>query len=129
VKLQVVRNGSDKAINVTLGTFPEEGVTEASNAGEPSEQLGMSLRNLTPDVAAQLELPRGTHGVVVTDVDGGAAEQAGLRQGDVIVSVGGEAVNSVDAFRKEIDGAKKEGVARLRVRRGSSYFLAFLKLK
>ena len=129
VKLQVVRNGSDKSINVTLGTFPEEAVAEQASEGEPSGQLGMSLRNLTPEVAQQLELPRGTRGVVVTEVDGGAAEQAGLRQGDVIVSVGGEAVSSVEVFKKEIDSAKKEGVARLRVRRGSSYFLAFLKLK
>jgi serine protease Do len=130
VKLQVVRNGSDKAINVTLGTFPEEGpAAEPASEGESSDQLGMTLRNLTSEMAQQLELPRGTHGIVVTDVDGGAAEQAGLRQGDVIVSVGGEAVTSVEAFRKEVEAAKKEGVARLRVRRGSSYFLAFLKLK
>jgi len=130
VKLQVVRNGSDRAINVTLGTFPEEGVpAEQQSEGESSDQLGMTLRNLTPDIAQQLELPRGTRGVVVADVDGGAAEQAGLRQGDVIVSVAGESVGSVEAFRKEIDAAKKEGVARLRVRRGNAYSLVFLKLK
>jgi S1-C subfamily serine protease len=67
--------------------------------------------------------------VVVTDVEGGAAEQAGLRQGDVIVSVNGTNVTDVDAFKKETSAAKQDGVARLRVRRGSGFFLAFLRLK
>jgi serine protease Do len=89
----------------------------------------MTLRNLTPDLSEQLEVPRGTRGVVVTDVEGGAAEQAGLRQGDVILSVSGTNVESVDAFRREIEQAKKDGIARLRVRRGAALFMAFIRLK
>ena len=129
VRLQLVRNGSEKDLSVTLGTFPEEGATQASAPGEDSDQLGMTIRNLTPDMAEHLELPRGARGVVVADVEGGAAEQAGLRQGDVIVSVNGTSISDVDGFRRETEAAKKDGVARLRVRRGSGYFLAFLRLK
>jgi serine protease Do len=129
VKLLVVRNGSEKTMAVTLGTFPEETQVQDAPEGEASDQLGMTLRNLTPEVAERLELPRGTRGVVVTDVEGGAAEQAGLRQGDVIVSVNGTNVTDVDAFKKETSAAKQDGVARLRVRRGSGFFLAFLRLK
>ena len=129
VRLQLIRNGSEKDLSVTLGTFPEESATQEAEQGGGSDQLGMTIRNLTPDVAEQLELPRSTRGVVVMDVEGGAAEQAGLRQRDVIVSVNGTNVADVDAFRRETEGAKKDGVARLRVRRGGSYFLAFLRLK
>ena len=89
----------------------------------------MTIRNLTPDIAEHLELPRGTRGVVVTDVEGGAAEQAGLRQGDVILSVNGAEVGSVEAFRRAVEEAKGGGVARLRVRRGNSFLFAFLRLK
>ncbi len=129
VRLQVGRNGSEKTVSVTLGTFPDEVATEDNGPSEASDQLGMTLRNLTPEVAERLDLPRGTRGVVVTDVLGGAAEQAGLRQGDVIVSVNGTNVADVEAFRREGSEAKKEGVARLRVRRGGGYFLAYLRLK
>ena len=130
VRLDVIRNGSEKSIPITLGTFPEEVVREdASAQGEGSDQLGMTLRNLTPEIGEQLEVPRGTRGVVVTDVEGGAAEQAGLRQGDVILSVSGNNVESVDAFRREIEQAKKDGIARLRVRRGPALFMAFIRLK
>jgi len=129
VRLDVIRNGSDKSISVKLDAFPEETIKEEAAQAEGSDQLGMTLRNLTPDMAEHLEVPRGTRGVVVTDVEGGAAEQAGLRQGDVILSVNGSNVETVEAFRREIDGAKKDGVARLRVRRGTGLTLAFIRLK
>ena len=90
----------------------------------------MTLRNLTPDLAERLELPRGTKGVFVMDVEAGeAAEDAGLQQGDVIVSVNGAPVESVDAFEAEIGKAKPDGLARLRVRRAAGYLFLVLKLK
>ena len=59
----------------------------------------MSLRDLTPALAERLELPRATKGALVWEVEPGeAAENAGLSRGDVIVSVNGKAVSSVDEF-------------------------------
>ena len=67
-------------------TRPPTRTSESARHG----QLGMTLRNLTPDTAERLELPRATKGVVVTAVEAGeAAEEAGLRALDVIVSVNG----------------------------------------
>jgi serine protease Do len=130
VKLDIMRNGAEKTLSVPLGTFPEEVQSDDEQGhADASDQYGLTLRNLTPDLADQLELPRGTKGVVVVDVDGGAGEQAGLRQRDVIVSVNGANVSDVGAFRREIEQAKRDGVARLRVRRGAGYVLAFLRLK
>ena len=89
----------------------------------------MSLQNLTPDLAAQLQLPRGFEGVVVTQVEGGSnAEDAGLQRGDVIVSVNGNTVDSVDDVEKELARAKVDGVARLRFRRGNQYTFTTLRL-
>ncbi len=63
-----------------------------------------------------MELPRGTRGVLVMDVEAGeAAEDAGLTRGDVIVSVNGQAVDSVDAFDRAIEAARPAARARLRV--------------
>jgi len=129
VNLRVLRGGTEQTIAVTLGTFPEETAdadTESANRG----QLGMTLRNLNQDMAERLELPRGSKGVVVTAVEAGeAAEEAGLSRGDVIVSVNGAAVGSVTEFEHEIDRARPDGVARLRVRRQNGYSFLVLKLK
>jgi serine protease Do len=129
VNLRVLRGSAEQTIAVTLGTFPEETADADSDAGNRG-QLGMTLRNLTPDMAERLELPRASKGVVVTAVEAGeAAEEAGLSRGDVIVSVNGAAVGSVADFEKEIDRARPDGVARLRVRRQGGYSFLVLKLK
>jgi serine protease Do len=115
VKLEVLRGKEKKAVSVTLGTFPDEASDEAGDeSGRPS--LGMTLRDLTPAMAERMELPRGTRGALVTDVEAGeAAEDAGLGRGDVIVSVNGQAVDGVDAFEKAIDAARPATRVRLRV--------------
>ena len=90
----------------------------------------MTLRNLSPEAAERLELPRGTRGIVVTDVEGGsAAEDAGLQARDIIVSVNGVTVGDVTEFQREIAKARPDGVARLRIRRGTTHTFVVLKLQ
>ena len=130
VRLQVFRDRSEKSISVTLGMFPDQD-TETEASAEGRAQLGMTLQNLTPELSARLELPRGTRGVVVTNVEaGGAAENATppLQRGDVIVSVNGSAVASVDEFEAEIERAGKGGLARLRLRRGDNHTISVLRI-
>ena len=128
VRLQILRGESQKTVSLTLGTFPDE-VDRDESSPARGEKLGMTLRDLTPSAAEQLQLPRGTRGVVVMGVEGGeAAEDAGLQRGDVIVSVNGQDVEDMASFDREIAKAKPDGLARLRVRRGSSHQFLILKL-
>ena len=128
VKLDLLRDGQPKTISVTLGTFPDD-PTESRGEEEESNKLGMTLRDLTPEMAERLDLPRGSRGVVVMDAEAGeAAEQAGLQRGDIIVSVNGAPVEGVASFNKLIDAAKADGVARLRVRNSGGYRFVVLKL-
>lgn len=62
--------------------------------------LGISMTTVDSSVAAQLALPSGTTGALVEDVvTGSPAGKAGLRKGDVIISLGGDPITSVeDAF-------------------------------
>jgi serine protease Do len=128
VKLDLLREGQLKSFSVTLGTFPDD-PTEAQGEEEETARLGMTLRDLTSEMAERLDLPRGTKGAIVMDVEAGeAAEQAGLTRGDVIVGVNGAPVESVAQFQRLIDAAKADGVARLRVRNSGGYRFVVLKL-
>jgi serine protease Do len=131
VRLRVLRDGSERDISVTLGTFPEDtSDDDEDDEEEGGTQLGMTLRELTPDVARRLDLPASAKGVVVMDVQGGSvAEDAGLQRGDVIVSVNGETVGDPEDFKGAIDKARPDGVARLRVRRGGSHTFLVLRLR
>ena len=72
--------------------------TRAANGNEPAEQggdsFGLTLGNLTPQIARRLQLPSGSRGAVITDVDPNGPSAGVLRPGDVILSVNGGRVSS-----------------------------------
>jgi serine protease Do len=131
VKLELLRGKERKTVSVTLGTFQDE-TEESSTETGGRASLGMTLRDLTPPVAERLELPRGTKGALVVDVEAGeAAEDANLTRGDVIVSVNGVAIDGVDAFDRAIAAARPDARARLRVYNAQvgGYRVVVLRLK
>jgi S1-C subfamily serine protease len=83
------------------------------------------VQTITPDLREQLGMSDATRGVVVTDVESGsAAETLGVQPRDVIISVGGRAVNSAEEYREAIQKQSLEKGIRLQVARdGLSRFL------
>lgn len=109
--LSVWRNGKAKSIDVTIGGT-DEGVQKAS-AGDNESQgpsIGVGLANLTPDLREQLHLGKGVTGAVVTAVnpDKPAAE-AGIHEGDVIISVNNRPVENAGEAKKAVLQAGKSG--------------------
>jgi serine protease Do len=73
---------------------------------------------MTADMARELGAS-GTEGVVVTNVlDGGPADRAGMRRGDVILEVNRQPVKTPDDVKNAINKMKQGEMALLRVRRG-----------
>ena len=65
-------------------------------------QLGVTVQNVTSDMAANLGLKQ-TGGAIISGVgDGSAAERAGLRRGDVIVSFNGQPVHDTNSLRNRV---------------------------
>jgi serine protease Do len=76
-----------------LGTGDRE---ESAQSGSTDVKFGISIQNITPEVASRLGISE-SKGVLVTSVDSDSfAEDIGLERGDVIVQVNHEAVNKVD---------------------------------
>jgi serine protease Do len=102
VKLQVWRDKSAREFEVKLGAMEDKAEVAANGDPAGSGRLGMMVRPLTPDERQQSDL---SDGLVVEDVDGAAAE-AGIRPGDVVISANGKAVKSVQQLRSVVAGAK-----------------------
>jgi Do/DeqQ family serine protease len=67
-------------------------------------QLGVVVQEVTADIAASIGLKE-ARGVIVSRVqEGSAASRAGLKQGDVITSVNGSAVNDPNTLRNTVAG-------------------------
>jgi serine protease Do len=61
-------------------------------------QIGVYPRTITSDLYEGLKLPR-DHGVLLEDItSGSSAEKAGLRIGEIVISVGGKSVDDVKQF-------------------------------
>ena len=102
-KLEIWRKGRKQEIEVKVG-----GATEGLGAsGESPEtvqgKLGLSLRSLTPEERRQMDVKGGLR---VEDVSGAAA-RAGIRLGDIVLSVNNEAVGSVEQLRSLVAKASK----------------------
>lgn len=105
VPVKVVRERKTVPLNVTVAelNLEEERRGAAGTAPGPREEtpqdtgLGMDIQELTPRMQRQLQLPGNQGGAVVTDIEPfSPAANAGLRPGDVIRSVQGQPVSSVE---------------------------------
>ena len=118
VTLTFLRNGATQTAQATVTLKPGGGNGQAVAQGGSGNtgSIAVSLAALTPDLRQQLGLDDDAKGVVVRDVQGGsAADQAGLKAGDLIVGVGNTLVNSPHQAADAIHAALKNGEVALRV--------------
>ena len=111
VKMKIFRDGKSQDMNVTLGELPEK--AEAAEPGQSAEGAleGVDVQNLSPDVAEQLNLPTGTKGVVVTQVDpSSAAASSGLERGMVIQEVNHKPVSNISQYKQALAGQNNQSV-------------------
>jgi serine protease Do len=92
VPLKVIRAGKEQTLNVKVEELDLDIETnrQSSNDATPDDTgagFGITLNNITPDMARKLEIPSGTKGVVVTEVDPDSPAARSLRPNDVILQV------------------------------------------
>lgn len=90
VKLGLMRDGKPTTASVTLEAMGSHDKDEqqASESGQGKMRWGLGLSDLTPDLRDQLQAPSDIHGAVIERVQpGSAADDAGLRRGDIVMQV------------------------------------------
>jgi serine protease Do len=109
-----MRDGKPMTLTATIGAASSATVAMNGAAGQDGSHLGMRLRPLTPDERSQV----GVSGGLVVEESSGRAADAGIQQGDVVLSVNGTPVDSVSQLRDLVQ--KHVDQVALLIQRGDS---------
>jgi len=126
VELNILRNGKMITCKVKAGEMEEKDVAMQD---APRESLGLTVQDITPDIAQELGLGKAA-GVVVAGVEPGSpASDAGIQPGDVIRGVNQKPVKDADDFAAKIGSARKQENILLLIKRGKNNLFAALEQK
>jgi len=91
VNVKLTRDGHEKVIPVELAELPGEKTELAQNKPEtdaPDVLDGVGVSDIDDAVRKELDIPEGTKGVVITNVEADSpSAAAGLKRGDVILEI------------------------------------------
>ncbi len=126
VEVEVIRKGEKKSFEVKISKLEEEQVEE-----EPAEaraDLGMTVDEITPELARQFGLSE-ERGLVVVQVENNSpAEEAGIRRGDIIVEIDKEPMKDMDKYREKIRRYKKGDTILFLIKRREATLYLTLKV-
>jgi serine protease Do len=125
VQVKVIRDRKPEILSATIERLKD---TEEGGGQIDSTRLGMTVTELTKDLAANYRLKE-TTGVMVTDVKpDGLAGAVGIQRGDLIREINGRQVATVAEYEKEVAAVKKGETVRILLRRGGSNRFVAIKL-
>jgi serine protease Do len=102
-KLEVWRDGKPREIAVRVGEAPSQQMASADAQSDLSQaRIGVAVRSLTEAERKQAEVAGG----LVVEQATGAAARAGIRAGDIILSVNGTPVRSVEDLKNAAESRK-----------------------
>jgi len=126
IPIDVLRQGKPTTLTATVAKRPNQ-EEMAKQFGQPqvpenpfatpqkqgdgsSDSLGLKVLEMTPALAQRLQVPQGTKGVVIAEVDSASdAANQGLQQGDVVISANFAPLSGLAQFEAAIKAAKAAG--------------------
>ncbi|QEG24683.1 DegQ family serine endoprotease [Mariniblastus fucicola] len=128
VDLEIVRNGKVLNLQVQLGVRDQAQLASWQSSGADSgSKVGLSVEVPTPELRDRLDITV-SGGVVVTRVDSDSmSARAGIQQGDLILSINGNAIESMSDFSTAINESDVSEGIRLRIHRNGATQFVFMK--
>lgn len=126
--VEILRKGAVKTLNIGIGEMPSDS-SDTTPAGKPApkaepNKIGLTLKELT---AQQKKKLNGKNGLLVAESTGAAA-QAGIRRGDVILGLNNSETQSVEQFNKQINAIAAGKTVAVLVQRGDNTLYVPIKV-
>jgi Do/DeqQ family serine protease len=114
------RSGGSQGIGFAIPANMVRVVVASAKGGGSTVKrpwLGARLQAVTPEIAESMGLKRPTGALIASVAEGSAAARGGLRTGDLIISIDGQAVDDSNAFdyrfaTKALGGSARLGIVR-----------------
>ena len=140
VPVKVLREKKERTLSVTVEqldldaenqtTQTKRGSNNQNNdTGEhESSGFGVTLNNLSPQVARRLQLPANRQGALISDVDpDGPAAGSGVRAGDVILQINRKPVSNAADASRELHAVPSGRLAQILLWRGDAEVFVTVK--
>lgn len=130
--IKILRGGEEHTVNVVIAELPRE-IAEAVPNQLPDDSkgkvfTGLTLMELTKEIARQLGLNKNEKGVVIVGVEPGSpADEVGIKKGDVIQEVDKKKVEGLNDFNRVVSDIKKNETVLLFINRGGKKFYVTIK--
>ncbi len=115
---KVFSNGHFRDVSVKLELPPENPPRDATTIGGRNPLTGAEVENLSPATASDLQMDLMAKGVVVVSPGQSVAANQGFQAGDIVKSVNGADIRSVNQLRQALDAGAQQGGWALEVDRG-----------
>lgn len=132
VSMKILRAGKEYSVRVVIAELPRE-VAEVEPDQLPDEPeeievlTGLTVMDLTKDIARQLGL-NDERGVVVVRVETGSpAYEAGIKKGDIIKEMDRKQINDLGDFNRIASNIRRDETVLLFINRGGKKFYVTLK--
>ena len=118
-KTTIIRKGKEKILTIKIGKLKESMTDSGDNKDtETSDNLGLTVQELTPELAKSMRLDD-EKGLVVTDVaPDSPAGEVRITPGEIIIQINQNDINSIEDYRKAMKKLKKGDNVLLLVKKG-----------
>jgi len=129
-QVSIIRDGKLMEVPVKIGELPaEEDLNLARAVPEPKQtsRLGVTVTDLSSEQREELGIQQPA-GVYVQAVQDGPAQQAGIREGDVILKIDNRWVDNASGFREVVEKLPAGRSVAVLVQRSSGPLFLALRL-
>jgi serine protease Do len=137
VPVKVLRNKQERTLHVTVDQLDLEAEQQTqrttrndTNPAPETQQgggFGLTLGNVTPQIARRQQLPSGQTGALVTEVDPDGPSAGLLRAGDIIQSVNRKPVTNATDAARELQAVASGRIAQVLLWRADNQIFVTIK--
>ncbi len=121
VSVKLLRDGKAQTVKASTGELP----ASLQKTGKEYDNLlkGVQVRDLTPEIRKELNIPKQVNGVIIMNIEEGSAVEGVLTRGDVLLQMNKKRIGSLKDYEMAASAIKAgEDILLLIFRNGTTFY-------